>query len=290
MRIPYYPGCTLKTTAKNFEDSAVAAARVLDMELWELPRWNCCGTVYSLAKDNLMEQLAPIRNLLRVKEQGETEVATLCSMCYNTLKQANLLVQNDSEKREKIRQFMDREKVEYNGEVKVFHLLELLSKKIGFEAISKKIKRPLNKLKIAPYYGCLLLRPKEVGLDDAEEPEILDKLIKAMGGETVDYPYKVECCGSYQAVNRKDVVLERTWQILSSAEKRGADAVIVSCPLCFFNLDTFQKRVKEKYADFKEIPIFYFTQLLAFALGIDENLKFDLHSVDTKPVINRIGR
>jgi len=288
MKIPYYPGCTLKTTAKNFEDSAVAAARVLGMELQELPRWNCCGTVYSLAKDNLMEQLAPIRNLLRVKEQGGTELATLCSMCYNTLKQANLLVRNDSEKSEKIRQFMDREKVEYNGEVKVLHLLELLSKKIGFQAISKKIKRPLKKLKIAPYYGCLLLRPKEVGLDDTEEPEILDKLIRAMGGETVDYPYKVECCGSYQAVNQKDVVIERAWKILSSAEKRGAAAVIVSCPLCFFNLDSFQKNVKEKYADFKEIPIFYFTQLLAFALGID--LKFDLHSVDTKQVINKISQ
>ncbi len=284
--IIYYPGCTLKTQAKNFEDSAIASARALGIELVEMERWNCCGTVFSLAGDNLIQQLAPIRDLLRVKEMGGEKVVTLCAMCYNTLKRANELLRSDQEKREKIQLFMDREEIEYGGEVEVLHFLELLRDEVGFKKIARKIKNPLPHLKAASYYGCLLLRPEEVAIDDPEAPTVLADLLSACGCETVDFPYQAECCGAYQTVDQAEVVAERTYQIVNSARKSGAEAIVTSCPLCFFNLDARQKEAKEKYPDFVQLPVFYFTQVLALALGLEEDIgDIALHHIDPLPTL-----
>jgi heterodisulfide reductase subunit B len=283
MKIPYYPGCTLKSTAKNFEDTTRAVSEVLGIELLELPRWNCCGTVYSLSSDDLMHQLAPIRNLIRVQEMGYDRVTTLCSMCYNTLEQANQLVKSDPEKLEKMNSFMDTEE-DYRGGVEVIHYLSLLRDTIGFEELPVKI--PLNGLTVAPYYGCLLLRPEEVSIDNPEKPTIMTELLTALGAEVVDHPYKLECCGSYHTVDYRDVVCEKTYSILTSARKRGADAVVLSCPLCEFNLDFRQKDVERELAP---MPILYFSQLLALALGIDDNFGFDLHYVNPEPLLKKKG-
>lgn len=292
MRISYYPGCTLKSTAKNFDDSALAAGTALGIELVELPRWYCCGTVFSLATDDLIHQLAPIRNLIRVKEQGMNQMLTLCSMCYNTLKRANRMIQEDKEKRDKINLFMYDEDTDYAGdEVEVLHLLEVLRDGIGFEGLSQRVKRPLEGLHLAPYYGCLLLRPAEIGLDDVEGPTILEDFLHSLGAKVVDHPFKTECCGSYQTVNEVDLVVERTYRILNSVTRRGAEALVLSCPLCFFNLDRRQKGVKDnKYSDFYPVPIFYFTQLLALALGLGEEVcQFEIHYVDPKPLLEDKG-
>ncbi len=217
MKIAYYPGCTLKIQAKNFEDTAIVVAKKLGIEFEELPSWNCCGTVYSIANDNLMYHLAPLRILTRIKKSGRDKVVTLCSMCYNILKQANILVKDNSEKKEKINSFLTDEKdekIDYNGEVQVLHFLEILRDAIGFDKISQSVKKPL-KLKIVPYYGCLLTRPKAVALDDVEHPKILSDLIKSLGGEPVDFPYQTECCGAYKKVNQKGIVKEKTCEILS---------------------------------------------------------------------------
>jgi len=286
MKISYFPGCTLKTMAKNFEDSALASLSSLDIEMKEFKRWNCCGTVYSLTSDDLIHQVAPIRNLIRVKEQKDTRVVTLCSMCYNTLKRANKLVKEDSEKLDKLNNLMDREDVKYNGEVEVLHLLEILKNEVGFSQIAKKIKIPLKGLKVAPYYGCLLLRPPEVGIDDPERPTILKDFLGSVGAEAIDYPYETECCASYHTVVNVDLVVERAYDILNSAINRGAEVIVLSCPLCGFNLDNRQKEIKEKFSDFKGIPIFYFTQLLALSLGLDEKVcRFELNFVDPRPLL-----
>lgn len=286
MKISYFPGCTLKTMAKNFEDSALASASFLGVELVELPRWNCCGTVYSLTSDDLIHQVASIRDLIRVKERKDTRAVTLCSMCYHTLKRANKLVQEDSEKLDKLNNLMDREDVKYDGGVQVLHLLEILKNEVGFSQIAKKIKIPLKGLKVAPYYGCLLLRPPEVGLDDPENPTILKDFLESIGAEAIDYPYETECCGSYHTVVNVDLVVERAYDILNSAINRGAEAIVLSCPLCDFNLDNRQKEIKEKFSDFKGIPIFYFTQLLALSLGLDEKVcRFELNFVDPRPLL-----
>lgn len=290
MKISYYPGCTLKSNAKNFEESTFCSLKKLGVEVQELPRWNCCGTVFSLATDDLIHHVAPIRNLLRVKESHSDRVMTLCAMCYNTLKRANERVKSDPESLDKINRFMYRENIEYNGDVKIFHLLELLRDEIKFENVTSKVVKPLKNFKIANYYGCMLVRPKEVGLDDVENPTVLEDLIAALGGEPVDFPYKTECCAAYQTVDKPEIVADRTYHILTSAQNQGAEIVSVSCPLCAFNLDHRQKLTVQKHPEFKNIPILYFTQVMAMALGCsEEDLRLDLHYIDPKPILKDKG-
>ncbi len=290
MKVSYYPGCTLKSNAKNFEDSTLCSLKELGVDVQELKRWNCCGTVYSLATDDLMRHLASIRNLIRVKEEDADSVMTLCAMCYNTLKRVNERVKADPDSLAKIHKFMDEEKISYAGDVKVRHLLELLKEDVKFETIAQKVKKPLRNVKVASYYGCLLVRPKEIGLDDMENPTILDDLVAVLGAVPIDFPYKTECCGAYQTVDKPETVADRTFSILGSALSRGAEVVSVSCPLCAFNLDHRQKETARKYSEFKKIPVLYFTQLLAIALGCGEkDLRFDLHYVNPEPLLKEKG-
>ncbi|MBU1036154.1 CoB--CoM heterodisulfide reductase iron-sulfur subunit B family protein, partial [bacterium] len=221
-----------------------------------------------------------------VKEARDTRVVALCSMCYHTLKRANKLVKEDKEKLDKLNNLMYREDVKYNGEVEVLHLLEILKNEVGFDQVSKKVKMPLKGLKVAPYYGCLLLRPAEVGFDDPESPTILKDLLESVGAEAIDYPYETECCGSYNTVVNVNLVVERAHDILSFAISQKAEAIVLSCPLCGFNLDHRQKEIKEKFPDFKSVPVFYFTQLLALSLGLDEKVcRFELNFIDPRPLL-----
>ena len=286
MKITYYPGCTLKANARNFEDSALYALKQLDIDVEELPRWNCCGTVYSLATDDLIHHMAPIRNLIRVKESGSDRVMTLCAMCYNTLKRANKRMKDDPESLEKINQVMYKEEINYEGDVEIYHLLELMRDEIQFNNLAQKVTKPLKNLKVACYYGCMLVRPREVGIDDPENPVVMEDFVRALGGEPIDFPYKTECCGSYQTVDKTGIVAERTNQIINSAKNRGADVIASSCPLCAFNLDHRQKQTVQIYQDFEGLPILYFTQLLAIALSCPkEILRLDLHYFDPEPIL-----
>ncbi|MCK4345522.1 MAG: CoB--CoM heterodisulfide reductase iron-sulfur subunit B family protein [Bacteroidales bacterium] len=290
MKVTYYPGCTLKANAKNFEDSALYALEQLDIEVEELSRWNCCGTVFSLATDDLIHHMAPIRNLIRVKESGSDRVMTLCAMCYNTLKRANERMKADPESLEKINKVMYKEEIDYEGDVEILHLLELIRDEIQFENLTNKVVKPLKNLKVACYYGCMLVRPREIGFDDVENPTVMENLVSALGGDPVDFPYKTECCGAYQTVDKPDIIAERTNQIIGSAVSRGAEVMVVSCPLCAFNLDHRQKQTVQIYQDFKGLPILYFTQLLAIALNCTEDtLRLDLHYFDPKPILKEKG-
>jgi len=289
MKIPYYPGCTLKTKAKDFEDSAMAAARVLGIEMEELPRWNCCGTVYSLSSDDLIHQLAPIRNMIRAKEQGSNRLVTLCSMCYNTLKRANEFFLADEEKRDRINRYLDEE-IDYAGDVTVVHLMELLRDEIQIEKVREAVKKPLTGLKVAPYYGCMLLRPASIGIDDVERPTVMEDILKALGADVIDNPYKTECCGAYQTVNQKEVVATCAHNILSSAQGNGAEVVALSCPLCDFNLDNRQKEVQQRFPGFHPMPVLYFTQLMVLAFGLDPALcRFELSYNDPVPLLKSKG-
>jgi len=290
MEIAYYPGCTLKANAKNFEDSALFACERLDIDVRELSRWNCCGTVFSLSTDDLIHHMAPIRNLIRVQEEGSDRIMTLCSMCYNTLKRANKRMKGDPESMDRMNQVMYKEEVDYEGNVEVLHFLELLRDEIEFENLKKKVAKPLNNLKVASYYGCMLVRPEDIGLDDVENPTVLEDFIQALGGQPVDFPFKTDCCGAYQTVDKPNVVAERTEQIIGSARNRGAEVMVVACPLCAFNLDQRQKKTQEEYKGFKGMPILYFTQLLALAMDCSpELLKFDYHYFNPEPILKEKG-
>jgi len=289
MDLSYLPGCTLKTKARNLEDSTVASMQALGVNLVELPRWNCCGTAFSLSDDDLVHQLAPIRNLIRAKETGDSKVVASCSFCYNTLKRANLLIQNDPEKRNTINSFMEEE-IDYTGEVEPVHLLEVLRDEVGWETIAEKVKLPLKGLKVAPYYGCTLLRPREAAIDRPETPTALHRLLEALGSTVVDFPAADQCCGSFQIVGNPDSVLESAWEILSSALSWGAEALALSCPMCDFVLGQRQKELALRYSEFKPISTLYFTQLLALALGLGpEACRFDLNHVDPLPLLREKG-
>jgi len=285
MGLAYYPGCTLKTRARNLEEPAVASMEALGFRLDEVPRWNCCGAVYSLAEDDLMHQVAPVRNLIRVKKQGKTELVTLCAFCLNTLKRANLLMKEDPEKRNTLNDFID-EGVDYGGEVKVVHLLEVLRDEIGWEALAQKVKLPLQGLKVAPYYGCTLLRPREVAIDDVENPTVLGGFLRALGASPVDFPESTTCCGSYQVVSAPGDIPEYARPILNSASSHGAEALVLTCPLCDYNLGRAQKELVKKQAGFKAMPLFYFTQLLALALGFGPQVsRFELNHGDPESLL-----
>jgi len=256
----------------------------LDVHLVELPRWNCCGTVYSLADDDLIHHVAAVRNLIRVKQQGKNKLVTLCAFCYNTLKRANLVMKDSPDKRFAINSFMDEEP-DYAGEVETVHLLQVLRDDVGWEKIAAKVKKPLKDVKVAPYYGCTLLRPQAVAIDSVERPVVLQDLIKALGATAVEFPYATECCGAYQVVNNRDIVSERTATILTSAAKSGAEVVAVSCPLCEYNL-----RQAPAGSDHPGMPVLYFTQLMALAFGLDpETCGFEENSAQTRAWLKSKG-
>jgi len=199
MKVSYYPGCTLKTKAMNLDVSARRAMEVLGVDMEELPRWNCCGAVYSLTDDDLIHQIAPVRVLARALEQGSDQLLTLCPMCYNTLARANLLMRTDEEKRHTINSFMEEEP-DYHGEVEVLHLLGFLKNQIGWDAVREKITTPLTGLKLAPYYGCTLLRPEEVAIESPQNPALFGELMEVLGAQAVHTPTSADCCGSYQVI------------------------------------------------------------------------------------------
>jgi heterodisulfide reductase subunit B len=279
----------VKAQAKAFEDSAKEAMARLGYELFELPRWNCCGTVFSLSTDDLMRHLGPVRNLIRVQGLGENRLVTLCSMCYNTLKRSAAFVTRDPERLQRINAFLDDEE-DYQGRVEVVHLLSLLRDEVGFSKIEEKVVRPLFGLRVAPYYGCTLLRPREAGIDDPDRPRVMEDLFCALGAEVVDSPYKVECCGAWEIVPRPGVVLARAEAILGSVAARGGQAIALSCPLCHYNLESPEQDLLSTDPTWSPIPVVYFTQLLAVALGADlGSLGFERHEIDPRPLFQEIA-
>jgi len=287
MKIGYYPGCTLKAKAKNLEDSAVASLKSLGVEMVELDRWNCCGAVHNLADDDLVHFLAPVRDLIRAHEQGFDTVVTLCSMCYNTLARANLLIREDEVKRDALNDFMEEEN-NYKGEVEVAHLLPFLRDEIGWDKLTEAVKNPLSGLKVAPYYGCTLTRPREVSIDDGLSPQVFEDFIEALGATVVDFPDAQTCCGSYNIVSNPEAALNVVAEIVGEAGAREADVMAMSCPLCEYNLGRRQEDAIKDREGADTVPVLYFTQMLAVALGLDpEAARFDMNTEATRKFLEQ---
>ena len=288
MELLYYPGCTLKTSAVSLEESALAVAEALGHKLIEMEEWNCCGVSASLTEDDLMHHLAPLRNLIHAEDQGMDRIVALCDMCSNTLKQTDYRVRERDDDLKTLNDFMDQEN-DYNKTVSVQHFLEFLRDDVGWKALKKKVVNPLKGVRIMPYYGCMLLRPREVAIDDAEEPRIMADLIKALGAEVVDNPYKIECCGSYKTIEEKEMTSRRAKTISTYAVERNADMIMLSCPLCKYNLDTRGKEAELLFDGYSQIPVMYYTQLLAIALGLEGDWGFGSHAVDPTPLLREKG-
>ncbi|SHJ05135.1 CoB--CoM heterodisulfide reductase iron-sulfur subunit B family protein [Desulfofundulus thermosubterraneus] len=284
MKIPYFPGCTLYNKARGLDNSTRASLAALGVELAELPQWTCCGTVFPLARDNYMGMVAAARILAGVAGEGEDRLLTVCSFCYNVLKRVNYEMQHNLEARQKLNDYLEEN---YGGEIQVVHPLEICKEDVGFNAIQAKTSRNLKGLKVACYYGCMLVRPAlEMGFDDPENPTIMEEMVAALGAEVVEYPHKTTCCGSYQVLHENDLVRQRVRDILNSAVAKGAEAIITSCPLCQFNLDWLQEKILELNTGFRQIPVLYFTQLLGVALELPrESLGLEQHYVDPRPLL-----
>jgi len=277
MKISYYPGCTLKSKAANLEAAAVAALATLGIDVEEIDRWNCCGAVFSLTADDLIHQVGPVRNLVRAKEKGAAQLVTLCSMCYNTLARANRIMRDDAVKRDTINRFMDEE-IDYAGEVEVVHMLTFLEREVGWQKIREKVRVPLEGLRVAPYYGCTLQRPADVGIEPFGSFHLMTGLLEALGATVTPFAAADKCCGSYQVLNGEAGARSTAAVILDNAAASGAEALATSCPLCEYNLGKQQGRLLEAGQITTAVPTFYFTQLLAVALGVaPESCLFELN-------------
>lgn len=293
----YFPGCNLKTNAKGFEETAIAVSKKLEAELVEMPKWNCCGTVHTMTSDNMMRRIAPVRVLSRSKKHIDTleegtpkEVVTLCSMCNSTLKIVNHEVKQNHEDLEKINYQLEEDEECYEEDMEVKHFLEIIRDNIGYEKLSQSVVKPLEGLKISPYYGCMLLHPDEAAIDDVEMPSVLEYLVESLGAEVIDSPLFKFCCGSYHIVDEEQIVDTQVGKIVEAARLRGANALVVACPLCAFNIDHQQKIMKDKNHGKEPLPVFYFTQLMALALGVPlKTNHFEDHHIDPKPLLKELG-
>ncbi len=270
VKVLYYPGCTLKAYDTEFEQCGLESAKALGIEMVEIPNWVCCGVVHSLAEDDVIHHLGAARTICRAqplgRELGVDTIVALCSMCYNVLKAVDNKLRNDESIRQTITFYMTDEEP-YDGSLKIKHFLQFLKEDVGFDKIKQSVKNSLASVKVGAYYGCTLLRPKDVAIDDFEEPTILEEFIEAIGAVPIDFPMKKTCCGSYLSVVDKDILRVRAKRILSSAVDEGAIALVTFCPLCAYDL----KKGQSQFIDgdpLKEIPILYATELLGKALGV----------------------
>lgn len=260
MKYSYFPGCTLRTKARDLDAYARVSARALGFELEEIDNWQCCGGVYPLGSDEIATKLSSVRALNQAKEKGQ-DLVTLCSACHHVIKRVNDDMKNVEDIRTRANNYMKLEEP-YAGETEVLHFLEVLRDRVGFDELKKKVVSPLKGKKIGAYYGCLLLRPgKIMSFDNPENPTIIEDFIRAIGATPVVYPYRNECCGGYISLKEKDMSRNMCNNIMDSAAGFGAEMLITACPLCLYNLN--------KSGNGK-LPVHYFTELLAEALGVKE--------------------
>jgi heterodisulfide reductase subunit B len=254
----YYPGCSLESTAKEYDLSMHVTAKLLDVELAELHDWNCCGASSGHCTNYELSLALPARNLA-IAEKAGLNVAVACAACYLRFKQTNHDLKKNEALRKKVEELIE---MPYKGNVEVKHLLEVFAREVGLDEVKKRVKKPLKGLKLAAYYGCYLVRPPEVTqFDNPEQPMLMDNLLAAIGAEPVDYTHKVECCGGSLLLGRIDIVQKLVNDICEAALDAGAQAIVTACPLCMANLDTRQPKTK--------VPIIHFSELTSLALGAE---------------------
>jgi len=265
MKYSYYPGCSLEASAKGYDESVHYVFNKLGHELHEIDDWNCCGATYYMATKETTSLVISARNLAIAEKKGWDIVAP-CSSCYTILYKTHYILKNNRILREKVNQALRKVGLEYNLNINVRHPLEVLVNDVGIDTIASEAKKSLDGLKIAQYYGCQIVRP-ERGLDDKDNPQMMDKLCKALGAENVYFPMKTRCCGGMLMTTYPDVGLGLNKKLLECAEENKADTIVTTCPLCQINLEAYQNKINKKFeTDFK-MPVLFFTQIVGLALG-----------------------
>jgi heterodisulfide reductase subunit B len=286
MKYAYYPGCSAESTARDQYMSIREVSKALGIELIEPKGWTCCGSTPAHHTDKILSLALPAANLLLAKKMG-LDMVVFCAACYNRMKVANYEIQNNPDIRKEISDSLGEE---YDGSVNVLHFIEILIKNIGIKKLQEAFTHSLDGLKVCNYYGCLLVRPKEAtNFDDPENPTIMDSLITIMGGESIDWPHKVECCGGGFALTRTDIVIELSNSILGMAKAADAECMAVACPMCQVNLDLRQGDINKIKNSSYNLPIVYITQLVGLCLGIiPEKLGMDKCVISPRPIIEAL--
>ncbi len=287
MRYAYFPGCSLHSTAKEYDESTRAVCRELGIELEEIPDWNCCGATSAHAVNRELSLALPLRNLAKAEAMG-LDVMAPCAACFNRLKSADATAKDHPDL---LKAVAEKSGISYQGKIGVLSLLKALDA-VGVDEIKSHVKRELAGLKPACYYGCLLLRPPDVTqFDDPENPTSMDNIVAALGAEPVDWPHKTECCGASFSISKSDIVVKLTHDILSAAKKNGANCIVTACPLCQGNLDMRQEQVEAKYGERYGMPVFYVTQLMGMAFGIpNSSLGLSRLMVNPDAVLAGVGK
>jgi len=282
--IAYYPGCSLHSTSKEFNDSTEAVCEALDLQLIEPEGWLCCGSSAAHRADADAALRLPMENLSLIEQSGFTEVTMPCAACFNRHKVAQFEIRHDGQRKEAV----DREiGYDYQDKVEVTTLTQALLNHVGPEEVTARVKKPLEGLRVVCYYGCLLTRPPQVtGAEHPENPTDMDELVTALGADVVDWSYKTSCCGAAHSLTRPDIVVKLSGGLIDHARQAGADAIVVACPLCHMNLDTrqFQMELEEP------MPVLFFTQLMAVALGLSEkDAALSKNLTDPRPLLRQKG-
>ncbi len=268
MKYTYYPGCSLHSTAVEYDQATKTVFQALGAQLEEVSDWSCCGASSGHATSEFLALALPMRNLIHAEKQNN-DVIVPCAACYNLLKAAEYkTVTGDEEAKHVNQELKNVVGSAFEGRIKVRHILEILSQKAVLKQIAEKIQKPLTGLKVVPYYGCLLMRPKYVAFEEVpEQPRSMDQVLANLGASVVKWSYKTDCCGASFGVSKSDLMVPLVRKLLQAARHAGADAVVCACPLCMSNLDTRQNEVWAGESGAKPIPVFYITELIGLALG-----------------------
>ena len=287
MKYAFFPGCSLESTAWDFDKSVRAVCGPLGIELEEIPDWVCCGSTPAHSSNASLAVALPVLNLIKAKEMN-LPVVTACASCYSRLRTANHKIRTDAAERDRVECVAGQA---YDGSVEVRHIVDVVLNDVGGDAIRDKVQRSLAGLKVACYYGCLLTRPPEiVAFEDPEHPTSMEDILTAAGAEAVDWPYKTECCGAGLSITQSDVVNRLGHKLLSMARRAGARCIALACPLCQVNLDLRQADAAKAHGDIPETPILYVTQLLGLALGLSaEELGINALTVSADSLLAEVG-
>ncbi|MFP4395655.1 MAG: CoB--CoM heterodisulfide reductase iron-sulfur subunit B family protein [Anaerolineales bacterium] len=288
MRYAYYPGCSLGAGEKEYDLSMRAVFAYLGIELVELEDWNCCGAVHVDVSNADAAITLPARNLALAEAQGFETIIAPCSGCYKNLRRASRRTAGDKTWKQKVNDSLT-DGLELTANIEVLHPLYALVRDYGLERIKKQVVQPLEHLKVASYYGCMLTRPRDE-FDSAERPIGLDELTSVLGAELIDYPMKAKCCGGALALSHGGVTARLTGKVLLSAKDAGANVISLACPMCHTALDGYQARASRAMGRRIDLPVIFFTQLMGLALGIaPERLGLQRHIVPTKSVLAAVS-
>ena len=289
MRYAYYPGCAAEAIMKEANETTKIVADILDIELVDMKNATCCGAG---CLDEANRELSYVINarIFAIAEEMGLNILTICSTCLQTMTKINYDLKTDPDLLERTNKVLREVGMEYKGGVEVTHLLWVLARDIGPEKLKTYVKRPLDMLKIAGFYGCHTLRPGEIlGFEDPRNPKSLDLLIKALGGTSLEYRGKTRCCGFHTLLVNERASLKAGGKRLQEAKDKGADCVVTPCPLCDVSLDVYQGEAEKLYKRKTQLPVFNLSQLVALALGVDAGkLSFKKHMVSPQLVVDAV--